>query len=274
MSSALTTERHSLSEQSASACETRGYKQVNFIVVLMAIFFSLAVCSCASGPEEEPAQENVEDLYNRAHKLLDKGSFTKSAQTFEKVELEYPYSKWATKAQIMGAYAYYKNQKYDDAVLALDRFIKFHPGNADISYAYYMKALCYYEQINSVDRDQSNTEKALDALYQVIARFPDTDYAKDASVKLDLTNDHLAGKEMEVGRYYLSQKNYLSALNRFSTVVNEYQTTTHIEEALYRQVELYQIIGLSDEASNAYKVLNHNYPNSKWTTRAKSLVAA
>ena len=146
--------------------------------------------------------------------------------------MELPYSKWAHKDKLMGASAYYKDQKYDDAILSLDRFIKYPPGNQDTPYAYYLKALCYYEQIVTVDKDQSNTAKAKEAFEQVINRFPDSEYAQDAKLKIDLTNDHLAGKEMEVGRYYLKQKNYLSALNRFSVVVNEYQTTSHIEEAL------------------------------------------
>lgn len=172
------------------------------------------VTACSSTPEPED-NKSAEQLYNTAYKLLNKTSYQKAAETFEKVELEHPYSKWATKAKLMGAYAYYKDQKYDDAIISLDRFIKFHPGNKDIAYAYYMKGLCYYEQITGVEKDQNNTKKALEAFRQVIVRFPDTEYAQDARLKLDLIYDHLAGQEMEVGRYYLGQHNYLSALNRF-----------------------------------------------------------
>lgn len=174
----------------------------------------------------------------------------------------------------MGAYAYYKDQKYDDAILAIDRFIKFHPGNKDIAYAYYLKALCYYDQIVDVTKDQSTTEKALNALQQVVLRFPNSEYAKDATLKIDLTRDHLAGQEMEIGRWYLGQQNYLSALNRFSTVVNQYQTTSQIQEALYRQVEIYTILGLNEEARKAYKVLEFNYPDNKWTKQAQKLLKA
>ncbi len=230
---------------------------------------SLSLAACSSAPKEE--HKSAEALYDEGYKLLNKTSYQKAAETFEKVELEHPYSKWATKAKLMGAYAYYKDQKYDDAILSLDRFIKFHPGNKDIAYAYYLKALCYYEQITGVEKDQKNTELALNALQQVMIRFPDTDYAKDAALKVDLTYDHLAGKEMEVGRFYLNQKNYLSALNRFSTVVNNYQTTSHIEEALYRQAEIYKILGLNKEAEDAVKVLGHNYPDSKWYKQALKL---
>lgn len=172
----------------------------------------------------------------------------------------------------MSAYAYYKDKDYDSAIINIDRFIKFHPGNKDIAYAYYLKALCYYDQIAPVEKDQSNSERALEAFRQVVIRFPNTEYAKDAEFKMALASDHLAGHEMEIGRYYLSQENYLSALNRFSGVVNNYQTTTHIEEALYRQTEIYTIIGLPDEAQLSAKVLQHNYPKSKWFARAQRLV--
>ena len=200
-----------------------------------------------------------------------KTEWSKAAATFEKVELEHPYSQWATKAKLMGAYAYYKDEKYDDAVLSLDRFIRYHPGNKDIAYAYYMKGLCYYDQIVGAEKDQDNTEKALDAFNQVIARFPESEYAQDARGKMALIKDHLAGQDMEVGRYYLSQKNYLSALNRFSNVVKNYQTTPQIEEALYRQVEIYTILGLKEEALFSEKVLGRNYPKSKWYQRALDL---
>lgn len=235
------------------------------------IFAFSLVTACSSAPKEAEVNKSAEELYNTGYKQLNKTSYAKAAETFEKVELEHPYSKWATKAKLMGAYAYYKDQKYDDAILSLDRFIKFHPGNKDIAYAYYMKGLCYYEQIEGVDKDQNNTEKALAAFRQVIVRFPDTDYAQDAQLKLDLIYDHLAGQEMEIGRYYLGQQNYLSALNRFSEVVNHYQTTSQIEEALYRQVEIYKLLGLEKESRDALKVLGHNYPQSKWYKSAQKL---
>ena len=242
------------------------------IALLFSLFLSFGLISACSSTPENDDNKSAEELYAKGYKLLNKDMYQKSAETFEKVELEHPYSKWATKAKLMGAYAYYKDRKYDDAIISLDRFIKFHPGNKDIAYAYYLKALCYYDQIVTVEKDQGNTEEAYKALQQVIFRFPDTDYAQDARLKLDLTKDHLAGKEMEIGRYYLSQNNYLSALNRFSTVVNDYQTTSHIEEALYRQVELYTILGMPDEARNAEKVLGHNYPQSKWYHKARAVL--
>ena len=239
---------------------------------ILCLFLGLGLlASCSS---DKLAEENAtaEQLYSKAEEYLDKTSYVRSAEYFERVELEHPYSKLAVKSKLMAAYAYYQAKKYDDAILALDRFIRFHPGNEEIDYAYYLKAMSYYEQISDVKRDQSNTEKALEALYQVTTRFPNSQYAKDAALKIELANDHLGGKEMEVGRYYLNQQNYLSALNRFSAVVNEYQTTSHIEEALYRQVEIYKILGLQKEMNNAFKVLNHNYPKSNWTSKAQELI--
>lgn len=238
------------------------------IALLLSVVFIFTACSTTKNNEPMSAEE----LYNKGYKELNKTSYSKAAASFEKIELEHPYSKWATKAKLMGAYAYYKDQKYDDAIMALERFIKYHPGNKDIAYAYYMKGLCYYEQIVGIEKDQENSRLAMDAFNQVIVRFPDTEYAADARKKINLINDHLAGHEMEVGRFYLEQNNYLSALNRFSVVVNEYQTTGHIEEALYRQVEIYQTLGLGKEASDAARVLDYNYPKSKWNIRAQKLV--
>ena len=239
--------------------------------LLLIAFIGLGLLSaCASAPEAETSK-SAEELYNTGYKQMGKTQFARAKKPIETVELEHPYSKWATKGKLMGAYAYYRDQKFDDAILALDRFIKFHPGNKDIAYAYYMKGLCYYDQIVGVEKDQQNTARALAAFQQVIARFPDSDYAQDAKLKLDLIYDHLAGQEMEVGRYYLRQKNYLSALTRFSEVVNHYQTTSQIEEALYRQVEIYKILGLDKESRDALKVLRHNYPDSRWTKQAKQL---
>ncbi len=238
--------------------------------IALFVFGLLLLGSCASDKDKD-TRLSAEQLYNRGYDYMERTSWAKAAESFEKIELEHPYSKWATKAKLMSAYAYYKDQKYDDAILSLDRFIKYHPGNKDIAYAYYMKGLCYYEQIVEVQKDQSISRQALDAFNQVIVRFPDSDYAQDAKLKIDLIYDHLAGQEMEVGRFYLKQKNYLSALNRFSEVVNHYQTTSHIEEALYRQAEIYKILGLNKESQDAVKVLGHNYPNSKWYKRALKL---
>lgn len=237
----------------------------------IALGLLLFVTACASTVVDN-TELSADELYNRGYSEMEQTAWAKAAASFEAIELEHPYSKWAAKAKLMAAYSYYKDEKYDDAILSLDRFIRYHPGNQDIAYAYYMKGLCYYDQIVGSEKDQDITAKAEDAFEQVIVRFPKSQYATDAEGKMALIRDHLAGQEMEVGRYYLEQKNYLSALNRFSTVVKDYQSTPQIEEALYRQVEVYTILGLTREAAQTSKILGHNYPQSKWYKMAEKLL--
>lgn len=217
-------------------------------------------------------QEPVETMYNKAAAKMDEGRYNEAAKLFDEVEQNYPYSQWATRAQLMAGYAGYKNLKYDEALLALDRFIELHPGDDNIAYAYYLKALCYYEQISDVRRDQKMTEMALDSLRQVKQRFPDSAYAKDAALKIDLTMDHLAGKEMEIGRYYLERKQFQAAINRFERVVEQYQTTTHVPEALHRLTEAYLSLGIVEEARKNAAILGQNYPQSSWYKDSYSLL--
>jgi outer membrane protein assembly factor BamD len=164
----------------------------------------------------------------------------------------------------MDAYAHYREARYDDALNAIDRFLSLHPGHQSAPYAYYLRALCYYEQIADVTRDQKNTELALGALSEVVRRYPGTGYARDAQLKIDLTYDHLAGKDMEIGRFYLTRGEYHAAINRFRRVIEQYQTTTHVPEALHRLTEAYLALGIVDEAQTAAAVLGHNYPGSEW----------
>lgn len=233
-----------------------------YFIPLMAL---LAVTAC-SGSEKKPAVEErpVESLYNEAADSLDKGEYGKATQMFEEVERQHPYSQWATQAELMAAYSYYKDTKYDEAILALDRFAELHPGNKDIDYALYLRALCFYEQISDVARDQALTKEALESFEALIRRFPDSKYTRDATLKRDLTLDHLAGKEMEIGRYYLHQRELNAAVNRFRTVVIDYQTTMHAPEALHRLVEAYMTLGLKGEATRVAAVLGYNYPGSRW----------
>ena len=234
----------------------------------------LMLASCASSKEDAVSgiSQTAEQLYKQGYQNLQKTAYVKAAENFEKIELEHPYSKWAVKSKLMAAYAYYKGEKYDDAIMALDRFIKFHPSNKYVAYAYYMRGLCYYDQITSAEKDQSNTKKAQDAFAQLIVLFPDTEYAKDAKGKNNLILDHIAGQEMTVGRYYLRNQNYLSALNRFNVVVDKYQNTPQIEEALYRQSEIYTILGMSNQAIKSAKILQYNYPESKWSKQVQDIV--
>jgi outer membrane protein assembly factor BamD len=224
----------------------------------------LSLWACASDAEPEYVERPVETLYNSAMDQMLVGEYTESARLFDEVERQHPYSVWASKAQLMSAFSYYQDNKYDDAINALDRFIELHPGNPDIAYAYYLRAISYYEQISDVGRDQKMTQLALAALEEVVRRFPEDRYARDATLKIDLARDHLGGKHMEIGRFYQNQGEYLAAINRFRLVIRDYQTTTHTPEALHRLVESYLALGVNDEAQATAAVLGHNYPGNPW----------
>ena len=188
----------------------------------------------------------VEDLYNNGVDALNAQRYETATDQFNLVEQNYPYSSWAVNAQLMQGYTQYLRNKYTDAISTLDRFIQLHPTHRDIAYAYYLRALCYYEQIADIQRDQRGTEQAMNALQEVVNRFPDSSYARDARLKIDLCRDHLAGKEMEIGRWYESQHLYEAAIGRFQRVVDDYQTTNHVPEALLRLTEVYLKLGLKD----------------------------
>ncbi len=236
------------------------------------VVLGLAACGGNSNKGDDYVEMPVERLYNDAMDALIARDWTEAARLFDEVERQHPYSVWATKAQLMSAYANYEADRYDDAIVGIDRFIQLHPSSPDAPYAYYLKALCYYEQISDVGRDQKMTQLAAKALEELIRRYPNTEYARDARLKLDLTRDHLAGKEMDVGRFYLRQGQYLAAINRFKTVVDEYQTTSHVPEALHRLVEAYAALGLEEDARRVAAVLGHNYPGSEWYIDTYSLV--
>ena len=230
------------------------------------------LAACGGVKKDTYIEKPVDDLYNQAMDDMVEERYAPAATTFEQVESQHPYSVWATKSQLMSAYALYQAQDYSGAIIAADRFIQLHPGNRDVDYAYYLKAISYYVQIVDVGRDQKTTELALKALEDVIRRFPDTRYARDARLKLAFTRDHLAGKEMEIGRYYLNRKQYLAAINRFKRVIDNYQTTTHVPEALERLVECDLALGLTKEAKRNAAVLGYNYPGSEWYGDAFALL--
>ena len=239
----------------------------------LALLAGLALSACGSDEPKIPDQP-PEVLYNKGYDLVQTGKFKQASSMFDEVERQHPYSSWATQAQLMSAYAHYVNNEYDDAIIGLEHFIDLHPGHRNAPYAYYLKALCYYEQIVDVGRDQKNTELALQSLAEVVARFPNTDYARDASLKLDLTRDHLAGKEMEIGRYYETRGQWVAAINRFRTVIERYQTTTHVPEALSRLVECYLALGVTDEAQTAGAVLGYNFPGTDWYQDSYALLTS
>ena len=241
-----------------------GVPAVCLALVLMA--------ACSSSDEEGYVERPVDDIYNEATDALEAGSYKQAAALFDEVERQHPYSQWATRAQLMAAYSHYQANAYDDALVALDRFIQLHPSHQDTPYAYYLKGLSYYEQISDVARDQEMTQLAMKTLRELVARFPQSRYASDARIKIDLTRDHLAGKDMEIGRYYLRQRHYLAAINRFKAVVERYQTTMHVPEALHRLAESYRALGLDDEARKAAAVLGYNFPGSKWYTDSYGMI--
>ncbi len=215
---------------------------------------------------------DVETLYGAAKNQLDRGDSKMAAALFDEVERQHPYSPWARRAQLMSAFSYYAASDYTKSIQSAQRFLSIHPGNKDAPYAYYLIALCYYEQISDVTRDQKATQQALDGLTEVIRRYPATRYAVDAQLKLDLVNDHLAGKEMEIGRLYERSGKWLAAQLRFRNVIEKYQTTTHTPEALFRMVETNLTLGIPEEAQKSAAVLGANYPGTEWYERAYKLM--
>ncbi len=233
--------------------------------LLMAAALLFAVTACGTDDDApEYVERPVEELYNEALNFMDSKRYKDAVTAFEEVDRQHPYSVWATKAQLMSAYANYLSDQYDEAVIALDRFIDLHPGNRDIAYAYFLRGISYYEQIVDVERDQKITALALDSLGAVVRRFPTTEFARDAQLKLELTQDHLAGKEMNIGRFYQRRDEFIAAINRYKSVIQYYQTTTHVPEALHRLVECYLALGITQEAQATAAVLGHNFPGSVW----------
>ena len=237
---------------------------------LLALGLTLAACSSpskgdaslgdfASGTVPPPDQ-----AYEVAVNRMQSGDYDKAVKDFNALQETYPYSTWSTHAEILSAYSQYKQMDYDDAISTLNRFIQLHPENSEVAYAYYLKALCYYEQISDVQREQTTTYEAIQTLQEVITRFPDSAYARDARIKLRLANNRLAGHDMVIGRYYEKQHLYAAAIGRYQDVANSYQTTTYAPEALERMVEVYLDLGLTDPAIRTASVLGYNYPGSSW----------
>ncbi len=249
------------------------WRAAGFAAVLAS---GMLIAGCADDQQMAAVyvERPVEQIYNTAWILIGRGDWLNAGRQFDEVERQHPYSIWARRAILMSAYCYYQANRYQEAIDAADRFIQLHPGNKDVPYAYYLKAVSLYEQINDVDRDQQRTEDALTALQDLIQRFPETEYARDARLKVDLTRDHLAGKEMTIGRFYLHQGEYLAAINRFHTVIDKYQTTTHTAEALERLTEAYLALGVVKEAQTSAAVLGYNYPGSLWYQDAYRLLTA
>lgn len=237
---------------------------------------AVGLASCASGsagPNDTAyVARDVETLYTEAKTRLDRGNAVLAAALFDEVERQHPYSPWARRAQLMSAFSYYVARDYNKAIQSAQRFLSIHPGNENAPYAYYLIALSYYEQISDVQRDQKITEQAQTALQEVIRRFPTTEYAADAQLKVDLVQDHLAGKEMEIGRFYQRSGRWLAAEIRFQNVIENFETTSHAPEALYRLTESSLALGIPEEAKKYAAVLGTNYPGSEWYEKAYDLI--
>jgi outer membrane protein assembly factor BamD len=247
-------------------------KALRGLLGCFAVVLLLAACSGNRG--EEYVERPPEELFAEGERLLASRQFQESARAFEEVERQHPYSQYAVRAQVMAGYAYFEGQLYDQSIVALRNFIDLHPGHRDVPYAHYLIGMSYYERISDVGRDQEMTEESLNAFGELVRRFPDSEYARDAQLKMDLAFDHMAGKEMQIGRYYQKQRKYVAAINRFRTVVEAYDTTTHVPEALHRLAESYLALGVMDEARNAAAVLGYNYPDSVWYERSYALVGS
>ena len=246
----------------------------NKLLTLLALL-SLFLVSCSSTKLEAPATEGEElkILYDQAMDMVSDRDFIDAAIIFEDIERQYPYSKWAAKSQLMSAYCYYKSSFYDESLNSLDRFITLYPASKDINYAFYLKSLNYFYQIEDVGRDQSMTEIALQSFQNVISKYPNSSYAEDSRKKIEVLRDRLAAKEMEVARYYQFNKNWISAINRYNIVITDYKTSIYTAEALHRLVEIYYSIGLQELSEKYAATLGYNFPDSKWYKKSFDLVS-
>ncbi|HEX8525556.1 outer membrane protein assembly factor BamD [Allosphingosinicella sp.] len=245
---------------------------------LLAAAAILPLAGCAGGPDARTRADtryvarDVNTLYNAAKQRLDRGLYVQAATIFDEVERQHPYSIWARRAQLMSAFSYYAAGDHTKSIESARRFLSIHPGNRDAPYALYLVALNYYEQINDVTRDQATTRSALESLNEVVRRYPSSRYASDARLKIDLVSDHLAGHEMEVGRFYQDRGQWLASVIRFRNVIDDYQTTTHVPEALMRLTESYLALGIPEEARRSAAVLGANFPGTRWYQRSYELI--
>ncbi len=253
------------------------------VLAILPLGLSLAGCASFSNfslgslwgdkkDDELLADQPADLLYNEGLTLLNKKEFAAAAKKFEEVDRQHPYSEWGRKSLLMSAYAYYEGQRHPETVAAARRYLALHPGSPDAAYAQFLAASALFDEIPNIEHDQRRTETALEALNEVIRKYPDTEYATSARKKIDIARDQLAAKEMVTGRYYLKNRNYTGAINRFKVVVTKYQNTRHVEEALARLTEAYMALGIVNEAQTAAVVLGHNFPESPWYKDAYALV--
>ena len=244
-----------------------GVTYMRLTVVCLAGCLALTACGDGGGfaSRDQPLETfSAEEIYRRGESELAREDYDDAAQLFGEVERLYPYSEWAKRALIMQAFAFHRDRDYENSRAAAQRYIDFFPADEDAAYAQYLMALSYYDQVDDVGRDQGLTFQALQSLRTVIERYPDSEFARSSILKFDLAFDHLAAKEMEIGRYYLKRGHYMAAINRFRVVVEDFQTTTQTPEALHRLVESYLSLGLAAEAQTAGAILGYNFQSTVW----------
>src|SRR5579862_5186372 len=256
-----------------SATPGRGPRSLAACLALALFTAPMMGCTLFHKDEDSVPDTPADKLYNEGLFLLnDKSDYKEAAKKFDEVDRQNPYSDWARKAVLMSAYAYYQSGQYDECINAAKRYITLHPGSPDAAYAQYLIGSSYYDQILDVSRDQERADKAINAFQDVVHKYPESEYAVSAKKKIEMARDQLAGKEMEIGRFYLKKRDFLGAINRFKVVVTQYQTTREVEEALERLTEAYVALGIVDEAQTAAAVLGHNFPDSAWYKDAYRLV--
>jgi outer membrane protein assembly factor BamD len=250
------------SPSSPSVARGRGLAR---FALLAAVALPIAACSMFKDKEEDVAPDEPADkLYNEGLTGLNSGDYDAAKKKFTEVDRQHPYTDWGRKAVLMTTYTSYRSGKYDDAITNGNRYVQLHPTSPDAAYAQYLVGMSYYNQVPDVSRDQERTTRAIAAFDELVRRWPDSEYAEPAKRRASVARDQLAGKEMQVGRYYLARKDYTGAINRFRVVVSQYQQTRHVEEALHRLVEAYMSLGIVGEAQTAAAILGHNYPDSAW----------
>src|SRR5579863_7882297 len=243
------------------------------VLALLIVAAPVLGCSMLSKDEEAVPEGSADKLYNEGLILLNnKQEYNEAAKKFDQVDRENPYSDWARKALLMSAYSYYQAKEYTDCISSAQRYVTLHPGSPDAAYAQYLIGSSYYDQILDVSRDQERADKAITAFEEVVHKYPDSEYALAAKKKIEMARDQLAGKEMEIGRFYMQRRDFLGAINRFKVVVTQYQTTREVEEALERLTEAYLALGITSEAQTAAAVLGHNFPDSPWYKDAYALL--
>lgn len=258
----------------ASTDRSNGYRKGLCGLALVALLAGVSACSTTKDTSADAFanDEPPGKLYNEGLAYLNAGKLRDAGERFNEVDRQHPYSEYARKALIMSAFASYRRGQFDDTVQTANRYLTLYPGSPDAAYAEYLVGASYFRQMPDVTRDQAETRKAMQSLNEIITRYPDSEYADDARNKLIVAKDQLAGKEMQIGRYYLERREYIAAVNRFKVVVTDYQDTRHVEEALERLVEANLSLGLANEAQNAAAVLGHNFPDSKWYKDAYKLL--